>query len=98
LFFNAGICPNWGPTTRIPFEMYVVINVYSKSRGILSRLSMPTKGGMYSGKTDEICFELARSSWCLLRFSVAVWLEQRPIEGDDCRAPVDDAYSSTDMN
>jgi hypothetical protein len=96
-FFSAGICPNWGPTTRIPFRMYVVINIYSKSHGMLLRFTMPTKGGMYSSKTNAIYLTLARSSWCLLRFSV-VWPECHPVDGDACNPSVYNACIPTYMN
>jgi hypothetical protein len=96
LFFRSGMCPKWGPTTRIPFRMYTVINVYSKSCGIFSQFTVPAKGGLYSGKTDGICFALARSSQCFLHFS-AVRPEHFPVDGDACNFPFNDACIPTDM-
>jgi hypothetical protein len=96
LFFKARMCPNRGPTTRIPFGMYAVINVYSKSRGILSWFTAPAKGGMYYGKNDVIYFALAILSWCLLRF-LEVRPEHRSVDGDSCNPPVNDAWIPTDM-
>jgi hypothetical protein len=96
LFFRARICPNCGPTTCIPFGMYVVISMYSKSNRMFSRLTAPAKGGMYSKKTDMIYFVLSRSFQCLLRFST-VWPECRLVDGDACNLPVDDACIPIDM-
>jgi hypothetical protein len=76
---------------------YTVISVYLKSRGILLRFTMPAKGGMYSSKNDGICFTLAKSSRCLIHFSVAGRLDRCEFEGDACNPPVDDACNPTDM-
>jgi hypothetical protein len=39
---------------------------------------------------------LARSSWCLIRFSI-VLIERSPIEGDACNPLVNDTYILTDI-
>jgi hypothetical protein len=46
LILMVGISPNCGPTARIPFGRYIMMSMYLKLRGMLSRLTTPSKGRM----------------------------------------------------
>jgi hypothetical protein len=72
--------------------------VYSKYHGMFLWLMNQTKGGIYYGRMDGICFALSRSPQSLLRCSIAglTCTEQCRVNGEPYSPLVNDTWTPSD--